>query len=96
MAYPTVTIPQIGDDETLEAIDAYLSQLQGWVRIYGIIDDDRMALRVGGYRVEGYKPIFREHDPDRPEDDFQRTHFNSMTFEFEREAEASEFHERFP
>jgi len=96
MAYTTVIIPQIGDDETLEAIDRYLSQLRGWVRVYGIIDDARMALRVGGYGVEGVKPILREHDPDRPEDDFQRTRFNSMTFEFEREAEAREFHERFP
>lgn len=96
MAYPTVSIPQIDDDETLEAIDASLSQLRGWVKVYGIIDDTSMALRVGGYRVEGQKPIVRDHDPDRPENDFLRTHFNSMTFEFERDAEACEFHERFP
>ena len=96
MTYPTVSIPQIDDDETLEAIDAFLRQLDGWVKVYGIIDDASMALRVGGYRVEGQKPIVRDHCRDRPEDDFRRTHFNSMTFEFERDGEAREFHERFP
>lgn len=96
MAYPKVTIPQIPDDQTLEAIDAFVTQLNGWVLVYGIIDDDRLALRVGGYRVAGQKPILRDHDPERPEQDFRRTHFNSMTFEFEHFAEALEFHERFP
>ena len=37
----------------------------------------------------------REHDPDRPDEDFKRTHYNSMTFQFELADEAREFHERF-
>ena len=92
----TVSTPQIADDETVEAIDTFLSDLDGWVLVYGNIDDKRMALRVGGYRLEGHEPLLRDHDPDRAGDDFERTHFNSMTFEFEREDEAHEFHERFP
>lgn len=95
MADITVSIPQIGDDETVADIDAFLSGLEGWVLVYGNIDDRRMGLRVGGYRVEGQKPLIRVPDPDWPSDDFQRTQFNSMIFSFERESEAVEFHERF-
>ncbi|MBB3473487.1 hypothetical protein [Sphingomonas sp. BK345] len=91
----TVSIPQIGDDDTVEEIDAFLAGLEGRVLVLGIIDDKAMALRVGGYRAEGQKPLVRERNPDNPGEDFARTHYNSMTFEFEREDEAREFHERF-
>lgn len=91
----SVSIPQIADDETVEDIDTFLSSLEGWVLVYGIIDDRGMALRVGGYRVERQKPLIRDQDPDQPDDDFKRTDFNSMTFSFERKNEVLEFHERF-
>lgn len=95
MAGITVTIPQIEDEETLEAIDAFLASLEGRVLAFGNLEGRRIALRVGGYRADGQRPLLRDHDPDRTGDDFERTHFNSMTFEFERENEAREFHERF-
>ena len=91
----TVSMPQIADDGTVEEIDAFLASLTGWVRVYGNIEDRKMALRVGGYRSQGLEPIVRDVDPDAPGERFERTHYNSMTFEFEREDEAREFHERF-
>ncbi|MGQ3177816.1 MAG: hypothetical protein ACT6SC_09495 [Blastomonas fulva] len=95
MASLKVSIPQVADDETVEAIDAFLSYLHGWVLVYGNIEDKSMGLSVGGYRKDGQEPLVRDHDPDRPDKDFKRTHYNSITFEFEREEEAREFHERF-
>ena len=94
MSY-TVSIPQIGDDKTVDEIDDFLAGLEGRVLVLGIIDDKAMALRVGGYRAEAQKPLVRQTDPDNPGENFERTHYNSMTFEFEREDEAREFHERF-
>lgn len=90
-----VTIPQIADDEAVERIDEFLSGLDGWVVVNGNIEDKALGLRVAGYRLKGQKPLDRAPDPEQPGDDFERTHFNSMTFEFERESEAREFHERF-
>lgn len=91
----TVSVPQIGDDDTVGEIDAFLAGLAGRVEVLGILDDTALTLRVGGYRVEGQKPLVREHDWDNPGNDFRRTHYNSMTLVFEREDEAREFHERF-
>ena len=90
-----ISIIQInGDGNVVEIGGPHLS-LELQTSVYGNIDDRRMALRVGGYRVEGQKPLIRDQDPGQPDDDFKRTHFNSMTFSFERESEAIEFHERF-
>ena len=95
MASSNVSIPQVADGETVEAINAFLLRLHGWVLVYGNIEDKSMGLRVGGYRRDGQQPLVRDHDPDRTGEDFERTHYNSMTFEFEREDVAREFHERF-
>ena len=95
MADNRITITQIGDDETVEAIDAFLSGLEGWVLLYGNMHREGMALRLAGYRRETQRPLLREHDPDRPGDDFVRTHYNSMTFDFKRADEAQAFGERF-
>lgn len=95
MGRSSVTIPQIDDDETVEQIDGFLTALTGWVLVFGNIDDKRMALRVGGYRCPDQKPLVRGPDPNETGDDFVRTHYSSMTFQFEREAEAHDFFERF-
>ncbi len=94
MSY-TVSILQIGNDETVDEIDGFLAGLKGCVQVLGSIDDKAMALRVGGYRAEGQKPLVKERNPNNPGEDFARTHYSSMTFEFERGDEARKCHERF-
>lgn len=90
----TVTMPPIADDATVEDVDAHLSGLQGWVRVHGNVDDRASAAPIAGYRVEGLKPL-RRRGGDPHDEGFDPTRFTSMTFLFEREDEAMEFHERF-
>jgi hypothetical protein len=96
MTKTVLLIPQIADDETLESMDAVLSTFEGSVEVRGNVDDKPgMTFRVAGYRVGALKPLVRPHDPDRPSDDFHRTHYSSMAFLFERLDEAQAFEQQF-
>lgn len=96
-----ITRPQIGDDETVKQIDEFLGGGKGWVRVRGDINDLKMGLIVAGYRCADLKPLVPAaddglaEDDGRPENVFDRTKFNSMTFEFELPSEADEFNDRF-
>ena len=99
MKRTVLVIPQIADDETLEAMDAVLSAFEGTVEVRGNVDDKSgMTFRVAGYRVGALKPLFRPHrpqDPDCSGDEFHRTHYSSMAFLFERLDEAQAFERQF-
>lgn len=96
MTNTVLVIPQIADDETLEAMDAVLSTFEGSVEVRGNVDDKPgMTFRVAGYRVGALKPLVRPQDPDRSDDEFHRTHYSSMAFLFERLDEAQAFERQF-
>ena len=81
----TGTIPQIADGESVAKIDAFLTGLIAWMLVFENIANRRMALRVGGYGVEGQKPLLRDPNPDERSEGFERDRYNSMTIDFESE-----------